>query len=513
MTIFFLCLCGDLDSDRLSQDPILRFITFVLDRYVEEPLQLGDLAGNRFEIVLRHVDDVSAVAPAARALAERGFVNYFGLQRFGTTGVRTCDVGLALIKRDWSGAIEAILAPREKDREGLFNARSHWWQYRDPYGALAKLGPRFYNSLEGRLLQGLKKCDFAKNPQGALDFLPKSMRSMYLHSYQSLVFNKVLTERLAQSGLKVAVGDLFSKEEDGAEMGEDAVVESEGESTSAEKKSEEAPPPPEEKGEEAKKKRSRKVEVVTEENIGEVSVFDLVLPLPGADIRYPENRTRFLYEVELAKDGLDIESFGSGSNQKYTLTGDYRKIVGRAKDLEWKVLKYDDPRETLTPSEVDKLAGEDGEAMKRFRQIESRTEGRYSAVAVSFSLSPSCYATMAVREMTKTSSARDVQGALSRRHEEESERGTVEMAVQTEDLTQEEGKDKDDKKENGSERDGNSVQEEEVAKDKAEAPKAEEGTEATPPPRKAEKRPHEDEGEEAEEKEVEKKVKVEEGGN
>ncbi|GFH06137.1 tRNA pseudouridine synthase D [Haematococcus lacustris] len=44
--------------------------------YVAEPIELGQLAGNRFNILLR----------AVRAL---GFVNYFGLQRFGTAGVPT----------------------------------------------------------------------------------------------------------------------------------------------------------------------------------------------------------------------------------------------------------------------------------------------------------------------------------------------------------------------------------------------------------------------------------------
>ena len=53
--------------------------------YVAAPLRLGSLAGNRFTITLRDIDcDAEAALAALSALRERGFVNYFGLQRFGS---------------------------------------------------------------------------------------------------------------------------------------------------------------------------------------------------------------------------------------------------------------------------------------------------------------------------------------------------------------------------------------------------------------------------------------------
>ncbi len=69
-------------------------------RYVREELKLGDLAGNRFELVLRNVAeaDVPSVDAAFRALRESGFVNYFGLQRFGTTAIK-CDLDTAVFCR------------------------------------------------------------------------------------------------------------------------------------------------------------------------------------------------------------------------------------------------------------------------------------------------------------------------------------------------------------------------------------------------------------------------------
>jgi tRNA pseudouridine13 synthase len=62
------------------------------------PLRLGDLSGNLFTIVLRAVDGGSTqhATAAVSALRESGFVNYFGLQRFGTGTVATHTVGVCL---------------------------------------------------------------------------------------------------------------------------------------------------------------------------------------------------------------------------------------------------------------------------------------------------------------------------------------------------------------------------------------------------------------------------------
>ena len=53
-----------------------------------ERLRLGELTGNRFQLVVREVDAAAAAAAATRlaAIAARGLPNRFGAQRFGNTG-------------------------------------------------------------------------------------------------------------------------------------------------------------------------------------------------------------------------------------------------------------------------------------------------------------------------------------------------------------------------------------------------------------------------------------------
>ncbi len=54
----------------------------------------------------------SVLAPIFEHVSRHGFINYYGMQRFGTTSVPTYRVGLHLLKREWSQAVSMLLVPR-----------------------------------------------------------------------------------------------------------------------------------------------------------------------------------------------------------------------------------------------------------------------------------------------------------------------------------------------------------------------------------------------------------------
>ncbi|KAJ6809140.1 multisubstrate pseudouridine synthase 7 [Iris pallida] len=84
--------------------------------YVSEGLVLGQLSGNRFTITLRGViADTDTIKAAADGLGSNGFINYYGLQRFGSGSVPTHLIGAALLRGEWKGAADLILDPREGD--------------------------------------------------------------------------------------------------------------------------------------------------------------------------------------------------------------------------------------------------------------------------------------------------------------------------------------------------------------------------------------------------------------
>lgn len=85
-------------------------------KLVDRALQLGDLQGNEFTIVLRGVSaDKDTVSAAVRAWAASGFVNYFGLQRFGTGLVPNHVVGIELLKNDWAAAVDKLIGVKPAD--------------------------------------------------------------------------------------------------------------------------------------------------------------------------------------------------------------------------------------------------------------------------------------------------------------------------------------------------------------------------------------------------------------
>lgn len=71
--------------------------------FADSALKLGQLKGNHFSIALRYVKgDRSIIENALAQVSENGFINYFGLQRFGNCfAVPTFKVGQAIIKCDY----------------------------------------------------------------------------------------------------------------------------------------------------------------------------------------------------------------------------------------------------------------------------------------------------------------------------------------------------------------------------------------------------------------------------
>lgn len=71
--------------------------------FKDAPLKLGQLQGNRFRIALRNVTaEDELIEESLESLKNLGFINYYGLQRFGNhKEVPTYDVGIQLLLGNW----------------------------------------------------------------------------------------------------------------------------------------------------------------------------------------------------------------------------------------------------------------------------------------------------------------------------------------------------------------------------------------------------------------------------
>ncbi|KAF9422778.1 hypothetical protein HW555_001562 [Spodoptera exigua] len=332
-------------------------------------LKLGMLQGNRFRIALRNVtasDEV--VNTACKDLQEHGFINYYGLQRFGTrVDTPTYNIGLKLL-------------------------------------------------------------------QGNFKEVARNTRLLYLHSYQSLLWNRAVSERLRRHGLRVAVGDLVplanidkedefededsdSEENQGDENQIDKQQANNSQSEKIEKqevKQKERTSSQSEQGnvkEKEKKNFEEKpkvpVKVLTQEDIdsGKYTMADVVMPLPGYSVDYPPNMKEY-YEEQLKSVGLTLDM--KHKIKSYRLCGAYRRVVVRPRDVSWRTVRYSDPFADLIASDLDELTNNTITAI--------RDDGKYRALLLNMTLPASCYATMALRELLKVDTSSDNQASQNNYH-------------------------------------------------------------------------------------------------
>nr|GMD01314.1 multisubstrate pseudouridine synthase 7 isoform X2 [Ipomoea batatas] len=388
--------------------------------HVNEGLQLGQLFGNQFTITLRGVvaesDDI--IKASVISLGKNGFINYFGLQKNPISRVRE------YYKE--SGDIDGTL-----------------WQL-----------PRHLVA-ERAILQCLKKNQ--QNYLHALKGIPRTLRMMYVHSYQSYLWNHAASFRVQKHGFdQVVVGDLVYCKEPCTEKEtylecEDGSGNDTNDSINPDEISETDVP----------EERNISVKAVNEEDIrsGTYTIDDVVLPLPGSRVIYPSNDIAKIYHDLAEKDGVKLtESMHNVKEFSITnMTGSYRRVFQKPKDFEWELIAYSDGTQSLaetdweiisksvTSSQVrdsgsakikddelpigirtesknieaennnDQELGPEPECMdeikiKTVSQPEECLDGSSAqenqmALKMTFTLPASCYATMAVRELLKTSTS------------------------------------------------------------------------------------------------------------
>ncbi|XP_048136493.1 multisubstrate pseudouridine synthase 7 isoform X2 [Rhodamnia argentea] len=302
--------------------------------YVKDGLVLGQLLGNRFTVTLRGViaDSEDTVKAAADALGKQGFINYFGLQRFGSGSVPTHNIGAALLRGEWKTAVSMILDPREGEKDVIAIAREYYKESSDIDGTLRRM-PRHLVA-ERAVLQSLKK--FPGNYLQALKAIPRTLRMMYVHSYQSYLWNHAASARVQKYGSdQVVVGDIVRHQEHDDENV--AVVSECGNDDSSDAfdnvhldETSEMDLPAE---------GHPLVKALTSEDIasGRYSLDDIVLPMPGSRVIYPNNDVADIYHDLAKKDSISLTE-GMHNVKEFSIasmTGGYRRVFQKPMDYDW----------------------------------------------------------------------------------------------------------------------------------------------------------------------------------
>ncbi|KAG8708995.1 hypothetical protein FRC09_000922 [Ceratobasidium sp. 395] len=409
-------------------------------------LELGMLKGNEFVITLRNVkaDSPDTIDKAMNSLKVNGFINYYGMQRFGTSAIPTHSIGLAILRSDWKHATSLLLRPRPGEYPDTEAGRRAWLEEGDLEKALQLIPRRCV--AERCILENYKKHDSTdRNLLGGLSAIPRNLRLMYVHAYQSYVWNCIVSERIKSFGRIPIVGDLVYEDEDSqavaldedreveddvvaelAESGEgnskvpeDAVAEATSVADTSEKTTKE--------WKSGKRFGPRKVKVLTEENLPRYTMFDIVMPLPGTDVAYPGGALGEKYREFLRVDGLNPDDF-SHKQKEYALGGSYRKIIHHPKALSWVTMRYTDPNVPLAQSDEDAILGLDKPMIDE--------SGKFVALQIKLTLGTSVYATMALREITKTETSSYHQTNLTLASEDQAYRDTAKTITTETTLTE-----------------------------------------------------------------------------
>ncbi|EGG02373.1 uncharacterized protein MELLADRAFT_91467 [Melampsora larici-populina 98AG31] len=370
--------------------------------YEDHPLKLGDSKGNRFVIILRDVIPAkpTVLKEAVQSLSTSGFLNYFGMQRFGTTAVGTHLIGLSLLKADWDLAIDLIMRKKLGESQDVEHARSVWEQSQDAKATL-ELMPRRCVA-ERCILQYFSKKDGLTDKVGALASIPKNLKMMYIHAYQSYIWNHVLSERVRLYGCdKPVVGDLVAVTTGGNDVVEVAL---DGDDETATTEKDKVPP----------------VKVLNDEaECKSYTIQDVVLPLIGFKIEYPKGTLGQMYLDMMKRDGLDPENLRRGQAE-YSMAGAYRKILHMPTDVKFALYEYEDPELPLSFADEDKLIGMKLPEPKEWTSTDEANEDckKNMALKVEFTLGSSAYATMALREILKSDTGKGAQTKMTDRMRE-----------------------------------------------------------------------------------------------
>lgn len=425
------CSAYRIDVHRLqAQNRTLRGSKVGDFEYRPHGLELGDLAGNQFVITLRNFQpqdsrtdeqDVQSLRNTMRqrmqSLRDYGYLNYFGLQRFGTFTVRTDVIGRDILKGDFQAACDDILSFSEdaaeaakqdssskigQDDKDRALAIQKWRQDRRVNIALDVLPRKF--TAEAQLIRYLSKNP--SDPFGALLTIQRNLRLMYVHAYQSYVWNLALSHRTRSYGNKVVKGDLVLINEhkekmSGAVADQEMSVDADGEQIIIPASHDRAAQ------EDDVFERARPLSEA-EASSGDYTIFDIVLPLPGYDIVYPENETGTFYRTFMTSiEGGELDPNNMRRKQReFSLSGSYRKIVERiGEDFEVWVHKYDKDEEQFVKTDLellDRATDQDNEVGDNGidKGSDPNNEGDKTAVVLKFQLGSSQYATMALRELS-----------------------------------------------------------------------------------------------------------------
>ncbi|KAJ6780295.1 hypothetical protein PWT90_07535 [Aphanocladium album] len=406
--------------------------------YRDEGIHLGQLLGNEFVITLKNCkvleDGADSSKPVSEQLellknnvvgslehmAKNGWINYFGHQRFGTHQIGTHEIGKLILSDKYEDAVNALLTydpeiaakyeiadQQDGNKINMEELARHYacmlFKTGKDVNKAASMMPRRF-AAEVCVTRHLTRggASSMKDYVGSLTHITRGLRSMYLHAYQSHVWNHAASMRWEKYGTKVIAGDLVIADDEatplfgGKDQDGDEIINpvDDDDSTPV---------------------RARPL-TAEEAASGRFTIYDVVLPTPGYQVTYPDNDVGAFYDEFMGREdngALDPRKM-MRMRREFSLPGRYRKVMNRflaEPSIEFRT--YTDEKEQMHPTDLDVIkaaAGEQEPVAKKSKVEDGGEENgaaaedeeaaveKIAAIA-KFQLGRSAYATVTLREL------------------------------------------------------------------------------------------------------------------
>ncbi len=179
----------------------------------KKSVKLGSNRGNLFVITLRNIkdmpDQMKKIEDIFSYLRTHGFPNYYGLQRFGTFRPNSHIIGRFILEGEYQKAYEEfVLATYSTELPQSQLVREKLKKT----GDLEKAYNSFPESLNYERAMIKYLLDNPRDYEGAINHLPNYLIKLLISSFQSYLFNKMLSLRHknGNSLYKPIKGDVFS---------------------------------------------------------------------------------------------------------------------------------------------------------------------------------------------------------------------------------------------------------------------------------------------------------------
>jgi tRNA pseudouridine13 synthase len=185
----------------------------------DKMLSLGDLMGNKFTIkVDSNIPEEILQERIHKSIEKGGFLNYFGIQRFGSARSNTDIVGKKLVKDGIEAAVKEYLYDSDIDTEEYRVNLGNSWDFAAGFREFPE-----HLQFERAMLNSLVH---EENYNLAFEALPGNLRMMFIHAFQSRMFNRILDLRksLLEEPFNAIPGDFASPVDNFSNIDESHII-------------------------------------------------------------------------------------------------------------------------------------------------------------------------------------------------------------------------------------------------------------------------------------------------